>query len=333
MADYGLLAGLADGIKSGIQNYQDTKKYNDQQERQKKSEINQGLLQGYKIDPQTGLIGGRTDLYNQELSNKQTREDALKAKEHEYDIEKVQASKQLNPLDEALKRSEIAKNNAETNKKGQLSAGKSEGEKALDKDFAKEYVEYSGPGHATIDKNLARLEDAKKALKNDRSLTGGVRGLLPDFVRNVTNEKAITTRDDVRAAAQGALKATLGAQFTEKEGERIMNQAYNEKLSPEANIKKIQAAIDEISKSKAVRDAQSKYFEKKGTLAGWNSGDAGNFTSPQSAPMQMQSGGLINSAQAATPQPHPQDSAAVQWAKSNLNDPRAKAILDANGVR
>ena len=33
------------------------------------------------------------------------------------------------------------------------------------------------------------------------------------------------------------------------------------------------------------------------------------------------------------PPPHPQDSVAVQWAKNNLNDPRAKAILKANGIQ
>ena len=35
----------------------------------------------------------------------------------------------------------------------------------------------------------------------------------------------------------------------------------------------------------------------------------------------------------ATPQPHPQDNAAVQWAKSHVNDPRAAKILQLNGVK
>jgi hypothetical protein len=30
--------------------------------------------------------------------------------------------------------------------------------------------------------------------------------------------------------------------------------------------------------------------------------------------------------------PHPQDSAAVEWAKKNPNDPRAQKILQINGV-
>lgn len=47
--------------------------------------------------------------------------------------------------------------------------------------------------------------------------------------------------------------------------------------------------------------------------------------------------GLINQPssqiQSASPEQHPEDSAAVQWARSNPNDPRAQAILKANGVK
>lgn len=36
--------------------------------------------------------------------------------------------------------------------------------------------------------------------------------------------------------------------------------------------------------------------------------------------------------QAAPSPPHPQDNQAIQWAKQNMNDPRAQAILKANGM-
>jgi hypothetical protein len=158
--------------------------------------------------------------------------------------------------------------------KEKMSEGGTEGRKAVDKDFAKDYNEWNGGGFATAQKNLQRLRDAKAALKNDPSLTGSFRGLAPDWVRNATNEKAITTRDDVRAAAQGALKATLGSQFTEKEGERIMNQAYNERLSPQANIDKIDAAIKELEGHQQAMLAKSKHFEQHGSLRGFETPSA-----------------------------------------------------------
>ena len=45
----------------------------------------------------------------------------------------------------------------------------------------------------------------------------------------------------------------------------------------------------------------------------------GQYAPPDAQPIQSTS--------------HPQDSVAVQWAKNNLNDPRAKAILKANGIQ
>lgn len=62
--DYGLLSGLAEGIKSGVASYQDTKRYNDQLERQKKADDLQtqqaqlGLIaQNAEVDPITGKVG------------------------------------------------------------------------------------------------------------------------------------------------------------------------------------------------------------------------------------------------------------------------------------
>ena len=121
-------------------------------------------------------------------------------------------------LDQRNKTEELAIKRAELGVKKQDALAKStggatEGRKALDKDYAKDYNDWTSTGRSNLDKNLERLKNAKLALQNDDSLTGAIRGLTPDWLRNLTNEKAITTRDDVRAAAQGALKATLGAQF------------------------------------------------------------------------------------------------------------------------
>jgi len=153
-----------------------------------------------------------------------------------------------------------------------MGAKNTEGQKAVDKDFAKDYNDWTSGGQATVDKNLKRLQNAKNILvkrKDDTFGTSGrLTGMLPDVLRS---EESKQLREDVQAAAQGALKATLGTQFTEKEGERIMKAAYNENLSPEANIAKIDAAIKELETAKQNKNAKSSYFEKLGTLTGFKS--------------------------------------------------------------
>lgn len=322
--DYGLIGGLAEGIKQGTQSYQDARRQRlaedqvledrknrlaqqDKENQMRQATLDQGVLTEKNKNVRELGEKGFTPVYDESNSG------LLKGTAPIPGFKK-------NDLDEEYKRAQINKLNADA-KKDSSGAGLSEGEKALDKNFTKDYLDWNKSGRAVVEKNLQRLEDAKKSLAEDSSLTGGVRGLLPDAIRNVTNEKAITTRDDVRAAAQGALKATLGAQFTEREGERIMNQAYNEKLSPQANIAKIDAAIQELRKNKDALDSQSQFFEKSGSLKGWSSG--------QGLVAQKPSGLLKETSKTNA---HPQDDAAVAWANANPKDPRSVKILEANGA-
>lgn len=143
-----------------------------------------------------------------------------------------------------------------------------EGQKAVDKDFAKHYNEWQATGKPTYEKNMKRLADAKAALeKASFGTSGRVVGSMPNMLRS---EESKRIQQDVQAAAQGSLKATLGAQFTEKEGERIMNMAYDPTLSPDENIRKIDMAMKEIQDVANSNDDRSKAFETKGTLAGYS---------------------------------------------------------------
>lgn len=143
-----------------------------------------------------------------------------------------------------------------------------EGQKQLDKDFAKHYNEWESSGRSTYNKNLKRLEDSKKSLENASLVSGRIVGSLPKILRT---EEGKRIQQDVQAAAQGSLKATLGAQFTEKEGERIMNMAYDPSLSAEENIRKIDMAIDEIKSNAQSNEQRGKHFEQYGTLKGYSS--------------------------------------------------------------
>ena len=140
------------------------------------------------------------------------------------------------------------------------------GQKALDVSFAKELDDWTSSGEAVADKNLNRLREARNKLAeaaDNGSISGRVVGRLPDVLRS---EESLAIQQDVHAAAIGALKATLGAQFTEKEGQRIMNMAYDPRLSPQENVKKIDAAIAELERSKENKNAKAAQFEAAGTL-------------------------------------------------------------------
>jgi len=147
----------------------------------------------------------------------------------------------------------------------------SPGEKKRDETFAKQYTDFSSSkGLPVVEKNLARLRAAKEDLQRriDEGDTGDDRfyGRLPDVFKF---EEDISLRDAVHSSAVGALRATLGAQFTEKEGTRIMNQSFNETLSAKENLKRVQLALDELESGKEGMIDQGKYFEQYGTLKGY----------------------------------------------------------------
>jgi hypothetical protein len=198
----------------------------------------------------------------------------------------------------------MEEHNKAMDRKAMLGLKGSEGQQAVDKDYAKDYNDWTSNGKPSLDKNLQSLEEARDALKTDPSLTGGMTGVMGD---RFTADRVLKQRQKVQSAVQNSLKATLGAQFTEKEGERILKNAYNEAASADTNTESLNKTIAQLRASAANNDQKSKYYEQHGSLRGFQAGGS-------SAP-----GG-------------DQDKAALDWANKNPNDPRAVKIKQKLGL-
>jgi hypothetical protein len=145
------------------------------------------------------------------------------------------------------------------------------GQRTVDEAFGKEYASWvAGGGFADIEKQLDQLRVAKQNLDTDTSLTGPVAGRFPDAIRSFTNPKAVSTSELVTEAVQRNLRLVLGAQFTEKEGERLISRAYNPTLSNTENARRVERLITQIETAAKTKADAAAYFEKNGTLAGWN---------------------------------------------------------------
>lgn len=144
------------------------------------------------------------------------------------------------------------------------------GQKSFDTSFGKDLDEWTSGARETVDKNLNLLKSARDRLAAEddekTNISGRVIGRLPDALRP---KESLVTQQEVQGAASGALKATLGAAFGEKEGERIMKFSYDPTLPPSENLKKIDAAIAELEGRKINKDAKAQYFMENGTLKGF----------------------------------------------------------------
>ncbi len=168
------------------------------------------------------------------------------------------------------------------------------GQETADKAFGKDYADYiAGGGRAGVDKNLKQLEDTKDDLKNTTWFEQTMGG-APKLLRDYLTPKAVAREDMVKNSVQATLRQTLGAQFTEREGNMLMDRAYNPRLSPEENIKRVTAIAKELRDKADQKERTGALFEKTGSIKGLNA------ARPQ-APAQRTapgSGGLSPSEQA-----------------------------------
>lgn len=144
------------------------------------------------------------------------------------------------------------------------------GGKALDEQFAKDYATFVQGGAQDTAKQLAQLRDVSSALKNPKAnLTGPVLGNVPDAVKSFTNPQSVAMRERVEEVVQRSLRSILGAQFTEKEGERLIARAYNPRLSEAENAVRVDRLLTQLEAAYKQKVSAAQYFEKNGTLEGW----------------------------------------------------------------
>jgi hypothetical protein len=145
------------------------------------------------------------------------------------------------------------------------------GDKKVDETFAKEYSEFVTGGYADTVKQLGQLDEAVKLLEAspEGSITGPKVGILPRQALAVLNPEAANNMELVEEVVQRNLRLILGAQFTEKEGERLIARAYNPYLSQSANAKRVRRLVQQIQSAADAKLSAAKYFQENGTLKGW----------------------------------------------------------------
>lgn len=133
-----------------------------------------------------------------------------------------------------------------------------EARKAAERTAGKETAQWLGGDRATALRGVEALRDVQARLESDPDLVNDpVSSSLPDAMRAMTasGRAAIQARETVRQAIQATLRATLGAQFTQQEGESLMARAYDPRLSAKENIERLDRAIIELEDKISAKDS------------------------------------------------------------------------------
>lgn len=143
------------------------------------------------------------------------------------------------------------------------------GQKKLDEKAADDIFQWQSGGGQDMAAQIAQLKPVIADLEAGKPITGIGVAVQPDLLLAMTNPRALQNREAVEEVVQRNLRVILGAQFTEKEGERLISRAFNPKLPPAENAKRVRRLFMQMETAAEQKQAMVDYFNENGTLKGF----------------------------------------------------------------
>ena len=142
------------------------------------------------------------------------------------------------------------------------------GQKKLDTQFATTAESWLSKDSIQVDANIKNLEEKIGIIeRGEANVSGPVIGITPEWLQPFAGQtQAKAFLGDVRDIVFQSLKEKLGAQFTEKEGDRLVAAAYDPSLPEEINAKRLRRLLAVVKTMKASKDGMVDVWNQTGTL-------------------------------------------------------------------
>mgnify|MGYP003110120510 FL=1 len=162
----------------------------------------------------------------------------------------------------------------------------SKGFAALNTATAKTVNEWTiSGGFAQVKENVDKLDDVINILKNNDDITGAVVGNMPAGLRVFLNPESVGVQDDINSIVFQSLRATLGAQFTENEGRKLVEASFNIRLSEEVNIKRLERLKEKLLNMAQAKQSAADYFiANDGNMEGYTGQTSFGFDKANASP-------------------------------------------------
>lgn len=337
MPDYGLMQGLAEGLKSGLDSYNSAKKYNDDKAQKDKLYNLQLLKAGYEEDPskQGGLVPSKDNtaygetirgaaLQNYKLANPNaTDEDVEKALPHGLLPEQYKEfGNMVKPAltyqgqnARAKSYSDVGHERNQMTGKG-LALRENNSANAINKQvYGDPVVKATDMQQNSISKGMQQLDSKDKPITNQM-----LNEIQADYANALTGG---------RQAAQGTIHDQQMQTMQAKAAnlKQYITGAPEQAATPE-QIKYFKTAFNELrSLNQQIRESRVNSLTAGSEAAYGNQGSFGKVIGNLKQNANGQ--GLIPQ---STPQVSPEDQQAIDWAQGNPKDPRAQQILKMHGM-
>lgn len=148
------------------------------------------------------------------------------------------------------------------------------GEKKLDEKFTTTAEKWLASGAAQVDANLANLDNKIARLySGEENVSGPGFAFIPEAIKPVLAPGAVGFLDEISDITFQSLRETLGAQFTEREANRLIRASFNQNLPEELNIPRLQRLSAKLKSIKQNKNNQIAYWMDNGTLKGYQKED------------------------------------------------------------
>ena len=147
------------------------------------------------------------------------------------------------------------------------------GQSTIDTEFGKIAAEYTLKGQPQVKANLKNLTRKIDILKlGEQNVSGVGIGIIPDFAKPIMGfQDAVAFEDDIRDIVFQSLREKLGAQFTEKEGDRLVAAAFNKSLDESRNVPRLERLYKTIEEAAKAKEDAILHYNKTGSLQGYES--------------------------------------------------------------
>jgi len=144
---------------------------------------------------------------------------------------------------------------------------------AAQKEFAKKSGEgaydWDQGGRASAKENIDKFDGVLNDLRTGQLDTRTLTEFLPlvgDWARSAVNPTGQQGLDTIRGVIFQGLRDTLGAQFTEREGERLVNASYNTKLDEASNIARLEPALERMRATFEAKESLTNHIINGGSV-------------------------------------------------------------------
>jgi hypothetical protein len=148
-------------------------------------------------------------------------------------------------------------------------------QQVFDTEQLREAREWDRSGQAIFDSKISKFDEILEALESGANITGPMvgsileSGFVPEWAKAAVFSGAINTKDLIQSIVFESLRDTLGPQFTENEGKRLVAASYNSYLPEEMNRVRMQRLRTELTKTADNKNRMMAHYNEHGTFVGY----------------------------------------------------------------